>query len=78
MVIDLSETPLTLTCPNCESAIKILVRDVQLEKTVLCSSCQSKIDITCKNPEEIQKMQDSLDDLSDAVKKMNKTIKLTF
>lgn len=48
MDMDLGNQPSSVECPNCGTAIEVLVNQVVAEETVVCPNCQTEVQLKDK------------------------------
>jgi transcription initiation factor IIE alpha subunit len=68
---------LEIKCPNCKKTIKIRAADIASGKKMTCSQCKSCIELKDKN-QGLKKADQSFREMEDALKKLNKTIKINL
>lgn len=78
-MFDFSRARISFRCPNCPFSNRIMLRDVELGKSVICSGCHCTISLNDKDASTKRKSQcveRSVEELFESVKQFNKT--LTF
>lgn len=73
--MDISQSKVDVPCPKCKANVNVSLKQVELQETVTCSACNSKINLVDKDGSAKKAVRDvnkSLKGLTDAIKKFGK------
>ena len=74
-MVDISHSKVDIPCPKCKAKINVSFRQMEMQETVVCSACDSKIDLVDKNgsvKKSINDVNKSFKSLQDTIKKLGK------
>ncbi len=75
--MDISQPKVDVPCPKCKANISVLIKQVEQQETIICSACNSKINLVDKDGSAKKAVRDinkSFKDLENTIQKIRKVI----